>query len=234
MNHDHHHPHVHHPSGLKQAKDPVCGMTVSPDTAKWKHEHQGQTYFFCNPRCLAKFQAEPEKYAPAQPGKGGEPTPGSGGCGGCCKTSRTDPVMHIANDGKVAEPAHLPAPPKPASGQGTYTCPMHPEVRNIGPGSCPDCGMALEPLDPTETATRTEYICPMHPEVVRAEPGACPICGMALEPRTITLEDAPNPELADMSRRFWMSVPLSLIVLVLGMSEMIPGPSRTDASTCSP
>jgi P-type Cu+ transporter len=191
MNHDHHHePTRLHPSGPKQAKDPVCGMTVSPETAKWQHEHRGQTYFFCNPRCLEKFRAEPEKYAPMT---------------------------------KVAAPAHPAAADKPTSGQGLYTCPMHPEVRKTGPGSCPDCGMALEPLNVAQAATRTEYVCPMHPEVVRPEPGSCPICGMALEPRTITLEDAPNPELVDMSRRFWVSVPLSLIVLVLGMSEMIPG-----------
>ncbi|KYF58087.1 copper-transporting ATPase, partial [Sorangium cellulosum] len=77
--------------------------------------------------------------------------------------------------------------------------------------------------EPSQPATGVEYVCPMHPEVVRAEPGSCPICGMALEPRTVTLEDAPNPELVDMSRRFWVSVPLSLVVLVLAMSEMIPG-----------
>jgi Cu+-exporting ATPase len=63
----------------------------------------------------------------------------------------------------------------------------------------------------------------MHPEIVRDEPGACPICGMALEPRTITLEDAPNPELVDMTRRFWISAALSLPLLVVAMSDMFPG-----------
>nr|XP_061799084.1 copper-transporting P-type ATPase-like [Nerophis lumbriciformis] len=66
-----------------------------------------------------------------------------------------------------------------------YICPMDPEVRQQGPGSCPKCGMALEPETP-RLATRTEYTCPMHPEVVRDEPGSCPICGMALEPQTVT------------------------------------------------
>jgi P-type Cu+ transporter len=60
--------------------------------------------------------------------------------------------------------------------------------------------MALEPEVPV-AATKVEYVCPMHPEVVRGAPGACPICGMALEPRTVTLEEPPNPELVDMSRR---------------------------------
>jgi Cu+-exporting ATPase len=67
------------------------------------------------------------------------------------------------------------------------------------------------------------YTCPMHPEVVRAEPGACPICGMALEPRTGTVEEEVNPELLDMTRRFWVSLVLTLPVLLLAMSEMLPG-----------
>ena len=68
----------------------------------------------------------------------------------------------------------------------------------------------------------SEYTCPMHPEVVRNAPGFCPICGMALEPRTATLEDD-NSELIDMKRRFWVSAALSLPLLALAMSEMIPG-----------
>ena len=100
---------------------------------------------------------------------------------------------------------------------------MHPEVRREGPGTCPDCGMALEPETPAAPAARTEYTCPMHPEVVRDEPGSCPDCGMALEPRTVSAEDEPNPELIDMSRRFRVSFALTLPVLFLAMAEMIPG-----------
>jgi Cu+-exporting ATPase len=66
-----------------------------------------------------------------------------------------------------------------------------------------------------------EYTCPMHPEVVRDAPGSCPICGMALEPRTVTLEEQKNPELVDMTRRFWSSVVLSLPLLLIAMSEML-------------
>src|SRR5262245_8636860 len=57
---------------------------------------------------------------------------------------------------------------------------------------------------------RTEYTCPMHAEIVRDKPGSCPICGMALEPRTISIEEEENPELTDMSRRFWVGVVLTL------------------------
>jgi len=104
-----------------------------------------------------------------------------------------------------------------------YTCPMHPEVRQEGPGICPDCGMALEPLHVQPQQTKTEYVCPMHPEVVEDHPGACPKCDMALEPRIITEEEQSNPELEDMMRRFWISLALTLPIFLTAMSEMIPG-----------
>src|ERR1700735_823471 len=83
--------------------------------------------------------------------------------------------------------------------------------------------MRREPAFPQAPATRIEYTCPMHPEIVRGGPGNCPICGMALEPRTITVDDQEDPELASITRRFWISVALTVPVLVLGMSDMIPG-----------
>ena len=87
---------------------------------------------------------------------------------------------------------------------------MDPEVKEDKPGPCPKCGMTLEPESPASfPASRTEYVCPMHPEIVRPEPGSCPICGMALEPRTVTLEEEANPELVDMTRRFWISAVIS-------------------------
>jgi Cu+-exporting ATPase len=104
-----------------------------------------------------------------------------------------------------------------------YTCPMHPEIIQDHPGSCPKCGMALEPKDGSALKTKTEYTCPMHPEIVQDHPGSCPKCGMALEPRTITLEDE-NPELVDMSRRFWVSTVLALPVFILAMiADLAPG-----------
>ncbi|HKY30813.1 MAG TPA: copper-translocating P-type ATPase, partial [Pyrinomonadaceae bacterium] len=110
---------------------------------------------------------------------------------------------------------------------GEYTCPMHPQVRQNGPGSCPKCGMALEPVTVTAPKEKIEYTCPMHPQIVRDAPGFCPICGMALEPRTVVAEEE-NAELKDMRRRFWVSAALSLPLIVLAMSEFIPGdPART-------
>jgi len=82
--------------------------------------------------------------------------------------------------------------------------------------------MVLEPETPI-ASTRIEYTCPMHPQIVRSAPGTCPICGMALEPRTVTAVDQDNPELRDMSRRFWISVGLTVPLLGIAMSDMLPG-----------
>jgi P-type Cu+ transporter len=82
--------------------------------------------------------------------------------------------------------------------------------------------MALEPASPV-LPSRTTYTCPMHPEIVRDGPGSCPICGMALEPVTVTADEGPNPELVDMTRRFWISVVLTVPLFAIAMAEMLPG-----------
>ena len=166
--------------------DPVCGMTVQPDSAAGSFEYRDKTYYFCATRCLDKFRADPEYYL-------------------------TPPEQ------RVPKPT-----PTPAGDNVNYVCPMDPEVSETKPGACPICGMALEPEDVTALPTRTEYTCPMHPEVVQAEPGSCPMCGMALEPRTVTVEET-NPELVDMTRRFWQSVALGAPIFALMISEMLPG-----------
>src|SRR5512143_2082643 len=104
-----------------------------------------------------------------------------------------------------------------------FTCPMHPEVRQLGPGACPKCGMALETIAPSPPSSKTEWTCPMHPEIVRDGPGSCPICGMALEPRTVSLAEEENPELMSMTRRFWTGVVLSLPLVIIAMRDYIPG-----------
>ncbi len=104
----------------------------------------------------------------------------------------------------------------------TYTCPMHPEIQQQGPGTCPKCGMALEPMGVPAVATKTVYTCPMHPEVRQDHPGNCPKCGMALEPVTVSIEEK-NEELIDMSRRFWISIVLALPVFFLAMiADLLP------------
>ena len=113
-------------------RDPVCGMQVDPAKARARADHGGRTYFFCCEGCATRFRAAPDKYL--------APPPKSAG-----------PSLVVLTPGPVAK---LPPPPPaaaPATAPGKadasveYTCPMHPQIVAPGPGSCPICGMALEP-----------------------------------------------------------------------------------------
>ena len=133
---------------------------------------------------------------------------------------------------KPLQDSHQPrniAPDK-SSEDGTYICPMHAEVVQDAPGSCPICGMALEIRtgadEPERREVAEEYTCPMHPEVVQDAPGSCPICGMALEPHTPAAMEERNPELVDMSRRLWVSAALTAPLFVASMWEMLAGSSK--------
>ncbi|CAN5392029.1 heavy metal translocating P-type ATPase [soil metagenome] len=125
--------------------DPVCGMSVAPETAAGNYDFEGETFYFCSPSCLSKFKQNPKSF------------------------------LEEKEEKKLE-----------AESQGT------------------------------------EYTCPMHPEIVQIGPGSCPICGMALEPKVISLDDAPDPELIDMNRRFWISAALTIPVFILAMAEMFP------------
>ncbi len=103
--------------------DPVCGMTVDPRSAKHRAEHEGETYLFCGAGCLEKFKAEPARYVAASEAR-----------------DRTGPDVR-SETGRAREPA-TPS----ARTRVQYTCPMHPEIVRDGPGACPICGMALEPM----------------------------------------------------------------------------------------
>ncbi len=134
-----------HSGGQSTPIDPVCGMTVDPQTAKHRAAYDGRTYYFCCEGCKTKFEADPGKY------------------------------LEPAGSASEAVP-----------GGAIYTCPMHPEIRQAGPGSCP-------------------------------------ICGMALEPELPSASEEPNPELADMSQRFWLSLTLAAPVFVLEMGSHFGG-----------
>jgi P-type Cu+ transporter len=181
-------------------RDPVCGMTVDPGRARSRVEYANDTYFFCSEGCAKKFSAAPAKYLNS-----------------AHKSFTTVQPSPEATGIAPPKSSHTPEVSK------SYICPMDPEVQEQNPGACPKCGMALEPAVPSTPSSRVEYTCPMHPEIVRSEPGSCPICGMALEPRTVSASEDKNPELSDMKRRFWISVALTIPVLVLGMSDLIPG-----------
>jgi Cu+-exporting ATPase len=140
----------------------------------------------------------------------------------CLQRFKAEPAEFVADAGTTD--TTKPPTPKPVADARAYVCPMDPEVRQPELGACPKCGMALEPdLSDPSALMNVEYTCPMHPEIVRDQPGACPICGMALEPRMVGLENAPNPELVDMTRRFWIAVALGAPVFLLTMADMMLG-----------
>lgn len=124
-----------------------------------------------------------------------------------------------------------------AASDATYTCPMHLDIEQIGPGTCPHCGMTLEPKVVSLSATVTQYTCPMHPQILQDEPGNCPICGMALETTTPLTQGAlkdENSELQEMSRRFKWSALLAIPVFFLAMiADLLPDwlPSQLSMST---
>lgn len=134
------------------------------------------------------------------------------------------------SENKKAETSHVcrihdHSKPKPTAAASTakYFCPMCPGVESDQPGDCPKCGMPLE-RNPIRKPSQVQYTCPMHPEVVMDHPGDCPKCGMALEPILMAPGDDPdNEEEADLRRRLWVSVPLTLPVFILAMAHLLPG-----------
>jgi Cu+-exporting ATPase len=201
------------------ALDPVCGMKVDTELAKHRVEHGGKEYCFCCAGCATKFQADPARYLDPNYKPGMKAMSSPEVSLGQIAPAKPAPAVHTHT-------AHPSAAPRRAASGGKdtriYVCPMCPEVRQIGPAPCPSCGMALEP-ESILPERRTEYTCPMHTEIVRSEPGVCPICGMALEPRTVTAHEEENPELHDMSRRFWVSMVLTAPLLLIAMGAMLPG-----------
>jgi P-type Cu+ transporter len=192
-------------------------MNVNPATAKHVYEHGGKNYYFCCASCAEKFKADPQKYLSGPP-----PAKASGLVMlGAAQSAPPTALESVHRDQPPQAKDHTHTHSDSAQAVA-YVCPMCPEVRETKPGACPSCGMALE-ADVPVASKRTEYTCPMHPEIVRQEPGSCPICGMALEPRTVsavaTLEE--NPELRDMTRRFWVSLALTAPLMAIAMAAML-------------
>jgi Cu+-exporting ATPase len=134
--------------------DPVCMMRTTEKDAYIPYEHNGMTYYFCNPRCLDKFKSDPQTYI----------------------NRLADPALSVAPTPSV----------RPGSPAGKYTCPMDPEIITDGPGICPKCGMALEPMAPS-------------------------------------LSEEENPEYADMKRRFFFGLTLTIPLMLISMRHMLPG-----------
>jgi len=190
-------------STAAKEKDPVCGMDVDSATARHHLDHAGKTYYFCCGGCLVKFSSDPDRYLNPKPSAN---------------------LIELGVHGAPSAPSKSESESGPAGELPTsdrhYVCPMCPDVRQVGPGPCSSCGMALEP-ETHVPISKIEYTCPMHPEIIRFEPGNCPICGMALEPRTVTAHEEENPELRSMTRRFWVSLILTSPLLAIAMGSML-------------
>ncbi len=118
---------------------------------------------------------------------------------------------------------HSSAPVTP-SGTAKYYCPMCAGVESDKPGTCPQCGMALEANPAHQSSGKVIYTCPMHPQIEQDHPGSCPICGMTLEPKkTGEGQEQENAELKSMTRRLWIGLVLTVPLLILSMGEFVPG-----------
>lgn len=159
--------------------DPVCGMTVSADSPR-SAEFGGENYVFCSDGCLKKFQDDPAGVLAKRSQK--EASSGSSCCGGgaAVQIEETSDTSSCCSGHSSSKESDTPADPT-----AIYTCPMHPEIEQVGPGDCP-------------------------------------ICGMDLEPKVVSLdEEGEDKQYADMKRRFWVGVALSVPLLVIAMGPMV-------------
>ncbi len=202
-------------ANITEAKyiDPICGMTVVPETAAGSHEYGGTTYYFCSKGCLNKFIADKEQaIAPVQIGRK-EETVAHGQMMASPQGRSVDPVCGMAVDPDTAAGSHE------YDGTTYYFCSAGclEKFKN-------DPVSFLAPKKEKNLPKDVEYTCPMHPQILQMGPGSCPICGMALEPKVFSLDaEEDNSELRDMTRRFWICVVLALPLLILTMGEMLPG-----------
>src|SRR3954447_7325251 len=155
-------------------RDPICGMEIDATSAAGQSTYRGQTYSFCSKHCQQKFDATPAQYAEAA-------APGE------CHHDSPEQAARSAPSPKRSE---------------KYFCPMCENVTSDQPGSCPNCGMALERNPTFRQPRKVIYTCPMHPEIEQEHSGTCPICGMALEPKNAgVVDEIDNAELREMTQR---------------------------------
>ena len=191
MNHEHNHTHREHvrmhDSDGTGRRDPVCGMTVDLARAKHQLEHEGKTVAFCSAGCLAKFRADPARYAERQ----------------------------IATEEVARAPERQPPPMPPAGDDVEYTCPMHPQIVQRGPGTCPICGMALEPKEATAEPSAHEHgeLADMRRRFVLSAALTLPVFVLAMS------EMAPGDPIGHaigMNVRVWIELALATPVVAWG------------------
>ena len=198
-------------------KDLICGMTVDEGRAP-RVERDGELFYFCSEHCRKKFLEENVSSK-----SDGDCCGGKGEHDGHAGHEHAHAAEEQSCCGGHEHHGHGDAKVKPSSA-AKYFCPMCPGVESNTPGDCPKCGMALErnAAAVTSPSGKVIYTCPMHPEVQQDHPGNCPKCGMALEPTTVSSVAEENPELVDMTRRFWIGAALVLPIFVLAMAHLIP------------
>ena len=198
--------------------DPICGMSVDPERAAGSFEHDGTTYYFCSKSCLEKYKAKV-----AAP-----PAPAAFAPSGAVQIGRVKHTHHeemrIDKAGTHVDPVcKMLVSPETAAGEFEHDGKHYYFCSNgCREKFAADPQKYLGPVTTENLPLGVEYTCPMHSEIVQIGPGSCPICGMALEPKDVTLDDEPDPELIDMTRRFWISAVLTIPVFLLAMGEMLP------------
>jgi P-type Cu+ transporter len=195
--------------GEMKAIDPVCGMEVDPHRSKHIADFQGETYHFCSNRCRERFVAAPEQYLASLNHKPAQHPPS-----GSDPRLAKDPVCGMDVDPHTAKHRAEYA------GHTYYFCSARCRERFV---SEPARYLAPQAAKVQPVSEGTIYTCPMHPEIRQVGPGTCPICGMALEPLMVTAELSANPELVDMTRRFWIALVLTIPVVALEMGGEISG-----------
>jgi P-type Cu+ transporter len=168
-------------------KDPVCGMSVDPAATSYHRKASGAEYHFCSADCLSRFAADPAAFV---------------------ANLARDPVCGMTVD--VTKTPHHHG--------DHHFCGARCKERFAA-----DPDAFLRPQMAPRADLTAEYTCPMHPEIVQRGPGTCPLCGMALEPRTVSLDDRPDPELEDMTRRLRICALLTTPLFLVAMSDLIPG-----------
>ncbi|EQD34639.1 copper-transporting ATPase, partial [mine drainage metagenome] len=175
---------------LAEAIDPVCGMSVDPNSNPPTWTHAGQRFFFCSDGCFRKFETDPKSFLARIRRKE-------------CEKRRMDPVCGMVTDSENPEHEAI------FGGHAYHFCSRGCRERFVtDPAQYLDSPIPAARDTTGTTCTTSTYTCPMHPEIHEPEPGTCPICGMALEPVMPVTSIADNPEVRRLSRHFWICVAL--------------------------
>ena len=219
-------------------RDPVCGMSIEPATARHQFEHAGHTYYFCCARCREKFIADPARYLDAQASAVAALPDQIATSSLHRQVQNAEALTPLAADSTAHAGEQVPTAQDPVCGMSVRTASARHQAEHAGqtyyfcsagcrqkfiaePARYLQGNVAASPAPFAQPGAI--YTCPMHPEVQQVGPGACPKCGMALEPMLPTATPDDGGELRAMQRRFWLLVALTLPVFLLAMVPHMSG-----------